>query len=237
MQEKFIEPYGEIRAVAPKLWCLDGEWRKTTFRRRMTILADSNGDLLIHNPFSLKESDYKKVAALGNVRWIVAPNRFHCSEVVEFALRFPAAEIHSSPLAVKSLKGCELKILPNSWKHEDIRAVEISGTRGLGEIVFYHPWSKTLIVTDLVFNELKGKNTIEQAFFRANGIVGFSVSRIFRFIFTKNEKELLNSIAGLLKFDFDRLIPNHGSILETGAKEKLRQGFSIRFPKYKYLLA
>jgi hypothetical protein len=83
----------------------------------MTILGYSRGDLLIHNPFALESEDYFKIERLGNVRWIVAPNRFHCSEVSVFSRRFPQDEIHCSPKAVKFLKNLKLKILSDSWEH------------------------------------------------------------------------------------------------------------------------
>jgi hypothetical protein len=69
------------------------------------------------------------------------------------------------------------------------------------------------------------------------GTPGFGVSRIFKLVFAKNKKNLMESVAKILKYDFERLIINHGSILENGAKEKILESFSLRFPKYKYLLA
>jgi hypothetical protein len=224
-----VESYGEIYSVGPGIWCVDGEWRKTTFRRRMTILSDRQGNLAIHNPFYLQAADYQKVSQLGEVRWILAPNRFHASEVGGFLAAFPKAELHVSPAVAERMPAT--RMLPDSFRSADIFAKEVGGTRGLGEILFFHPQSKTLVVTDLIFHGLKGKNRLERAFFRANGLNQSGPSRIFKFLFTKNEQALLQSIREVLQWDFDQLIPNHGEIVKSGARELLRVGFAQRFPK------
>ncbi len=226
-----VASYGELYSAGPGIWCIDGEWRKTTFRRRMTILSDRQGNLAIHNPFYLHEADYQRIAKLGEVRWILAPNRFHCSEVEGFLAAFPQAELHVSPAVVERFKPVA-KLLPESFSNPDILAKLVSGTRGLGEILFFHPQSKTLVVTDLVFHGLQGKNRLERAFFRANGLNQFGPSQIFKFLFTKNERELLRSIREVLQWDFDQLIPNHGEILKSGAREQVRVSFAKRFPRY-----
>lgn len=239
MQKLPVEKYSELYSLGPKIWCMDGEWRKTTFRRRLTVLGDSQDRLLIHNPFTLHAEDYKKIEALGKVTWIVAPNRFHCSEVEGFLEAFPEAELHCSMAAVQSLKKVQTPklVLPMSFPNfADIQALEVQGTRGLGEIVFFHALSRTLVVTDLVFNSLEGKNRLEQAFFRANGLDSFGPSKIFRYLFTKNEAAVMDSVATILQWDFDQVVMSHGSVVRSGGKQMFKTGFAKRFPKNAFRL-
>lgn len=234
MQNIPVEKYSDLYSIGQKIWCMDGEWRKTTFRRRMTILSDSENRLLIHNPFTLLEQDYRKIQSLGKVTWIVAPNRFHCSEVGGFLEAFPEAELHCSLAAVPALKKGKTPklILPMSFPRiAEIQALEIKGTRGLGEIVFYHSLSRTLVVTDLVFHGLVGKNRLEKAFFRANGLDAFGPSKVFRYLFTKDEAAVVDSVVEILRWDFDQVVMNHGSIVSSHGKQLLKESFAKRFPK------
>jgi hypothetical protein len=53
---------------------------------------------------------------------------------------------------------------------------------------------------------------------------------VFRLLFTKKPTLLLESLTPILAEDFDRVIMNHGEIMDSGGKEAFRQGFRRRFP-------
>ena len=68
---------------------------------RMAVLRTGAG-LLVHSPIAPGGGLAEAVAALGPVRWIVAPNRFHHLWAGEFAAAFPEAELFLAPgLAAK----------------------------------------------------------------------------------------------------------------------------------------
>lgn len=48
------------------------------------------------------------------------------------------------------------------------------------------------------------------------------VSRLFRF-FIQDRVAVAESIRKIMSWDFDRLVPGHGAILETGAKSALAE--------------
>lgn len=239
-----IQAYGSLRELTPKLWVMDGEWNGSSFGRRMTICGLSDGSLMVHNAFYLEEKDLEQIKALGEVKWIVVPNRFHSSEAFFFQKKFPQAKVLASRWAKKNLLKTgvkEIHWLPESWEgilKEEIPVFPVSGMLGLGEFVFVHKASRTLIVTDLVFHMTKAKNAMDRSFLRMNGIFKeFGPSRITKLLFTKNERELGQSIKEILAQDFDRVIMNHGDLLETGGARAIRESFSKRFPKIEKLIS
>jgi hypothetical protein len=241
-RSKKIQAYGELNELAPDLWVMDGAWNGSAFGRRMTVIRLSDGSIVVHNAFRLEEKDLAKISQLGEVKWIVVPNRFHSSEAYFFQEKFPAARIMASRWAKKNLLSTGLKEfhwLPESWAAErdsilakELPVFSLRGMRGLGEFVFLHKASRTLLVTDLVFHMTHAKNAMERSFLRLNGIFKeFGPSRIAKLLFTRNERELGESLAEIVKQDFDRVIMNHGEILKQGGPKALRESFVKRFPK------
>ncbi len=234
MPQKSLEKYGPLRELGPGLWVREGEWRKTIFRRRMTVMQ-VDGQLAVHSPFILEEVDYQALERLGVVGWILVPNRFHCSDAGAFSKRFPHAKVLSSVAARKALKkqGCKVDgWLPRDWEGHELAAFPLQGTRGLGEILFVHRPSRTLVVTDLVFHILEAPRAIDRIFLKANDILKFfGPSRIFRLLFTVDEHKLIDSLQPVLAEDFDRVVMSHGEVLEKGGKAALIQGFRKRFPR------
>jgi hypothetical protein len=226
-----MEGYDDLVEITPEIYCLDGNWMETPFRRRMTILRLKNGGLVIHSAIQLKDDDYSKIDALGRVEYIVVPNSYHNSDARFFAARYPNAKVFVPKGAAESVrKNCPVHgILPEAWTpklREEIGCQEFDGTRGLSENVFFHRGSKTLLVTDLVFNMQNEVSGALKVFFKLNRIYKrFGPSRIFRYGFVNQPKVAAESFHEMMHWDFDRVIMNHGEILNTGGKEALRKGF------------
>ena len=213
-----IEPYDALREVEPDLYVVDGDWQGTRFRRRMTIMRTRGQELVIHNPIRLQAHDYAKIEALGLVAHVVAPNTFHNSDGVFYRARFPLARFYDPGTAHASW--------PPSLRKE-VDTLQVGGLRFLKETVFFHPISKTLVVTDLVFNMHDRLKGFEKLLYRMNRIhERFGPSQIFRFGFVKDRTELGRSIANILRWDFERVIMNHGDILESDGPRRLRAAFS-----------
>ena len=74
-----------LKERAPGLWTADGQadaavpkfLRKYDFGTRMTVVRLSDGGLFLHSPIRLDGGLRAQLDALGEVRAIVAPNRFH----------------------------------------------------------------------------------------------------------------------------------------------------------------
>ncbi len=237
MEKPEIQPYESLREVGSNIYCLDGEWYQTPFRRRMTIIRMKySGGLLIHSPIALKEENYNWIDAIGNVDTIIAPNRFHCSDVHAYVTRYPEAKLLISQGAVKEIQKQSHfdGILPEGWKEaarpetrSEILCLEFQGTRMLHESVFFHIESKFLVTTDLVFNLQREFSGAQKLFFKLNKIdKRFGPSRIFQHVFLQNKEKARKSLEQILSWDFEGVIMSHGEILFHGGKDILRNGFA-----------
>jgi hypothetical protein len=237
MSKEEIQPYeAEPRQHGEGLWTWDGEWYGNPFKRRMTIARLASGGLFIHNAMRLRDEDYAKLEKLGRIEAIVVPNKFHDSDAHFYKLRYPSARLYVPRGAQKKVAAlCPVDgTLPppdtEAWSRE-IECLEFSGTRLLEEFVFLARAARTLILTDLVFNlPVDGPGSDSRAYVllcRLNLIHGrFGPSRIFKRVFMNDRVRASASLGKILAWDFDRVIMNHGSPLESGGREAMRRGFA-----------
>lgn len=214
------------REIAPNLWELSGEWNNK-FGRRMTVIRLKSGELFIHNAFHLKQADSKWLESLGTVKYIVAPNTFHCSEAGWMKREFPQAQLFvpKSKLAHFKRQGLDAIDTESDFPDEIANELLYLPSRGtkIEEAVFLHRPSRTLILTDLAFNMgpvFKGFEKLVMNFNFLGG--GFGPSRALKWVFTKDRNELRAFFKELLQLDFDRVIVNHGEIVDRDGKLKLK---------------
>jgi hypothetical protein len=231
-----MQPYGKLESIAPGLWTSDGEWYSSPFRRRMTIMALSSGEILVHNPFILSIADLTQLKSLGPVVGIIMPNAFHGDETPWMADQFPDARVFvplaaSQKMRKKSRVDGSLELdWPTDWK-KDVDCISVNGLRFAHESVFLHVETRSLVVTDLVFNLSADafRNSFEKKIMALNRVGnGFGPSRLFDILFTRDKNVRNASIREILNRDFDRVIMNHGDRVDTGGKEKMREAFSER---------
>lgn len=226
--------YQAPQLLDKNLWHLTGEW-KNKLGRRMTIVRLQDGRVWIHNAFRLKEKDLAWLKALGDVAFIVAPNTFHCSDAGWMAQQFPQAELFVPLTKIPSFQSLGLKPkdanadFPFSISNE-LRCFPMQGTR-MSEAVFIHIPTKTLILCDLAFNMPDVFSGFEKIIMNWNKVGGgrFGPSRLTQLLFAKDKQALKESYQQILNENFDRVIVNHGNILERYGKEKLQKSVTEIF--------
>ena len=157
------EPLDTLKPVADDIWIVDGPvisfgfgFLKAPFSTRMTIVRLAGGRLFVHSPTPLPASLEAEVRALGEVAYLVAPNRIHYWWLADWQAAFATAEAHVAPRVLDQAKGriagpvSELGAAPAPWSGE-IDEVAVAGAY-MTEFVFFHRASKTAIVTDLIEN-------------------------------------------------------------------------------------
>lgn len=228
-----IQPYLKIQKISDDLFVVDGEWYNTVFARRMTIIRLPSQELIIHSAIRFKDEDYQNLDQLGKVKYIVVPSKLHSSEARYYLEKYPDAVLYAPVDAMKAVgKDCKIQgFLPEAWPthlKNEVSCLEIQGTRFFRETVFFHKKSKTLVLTDTVFNmqmEVKG---LEKMIFKMINIYKkFGPSRSFKILFTKDWSAVQNSFREILHWDFDRVIMSHGEILQSGGKKAIQEGFGI----------
>lgn len=196
---------------------------------RSTLISIGNRSVLISPGSALTVEELK---SLGKVTDIIAPNLIHSAGIPKAHQVFPDAKIWGPPGA-KVAK-------PNiPWTHEitsanwpfqnEMPIVMIEGSPQLNEIVFFHRESKTLIVTDLVFNLVDARGLGAWIIFNIFGTYQrFAVSKLLLKKYTKDKETLKKSVKEVLSFDFKSIVMGHGREVTSNAKEKLQAALQER---------
>lgn len=188
---------------------------------RMTAL-EVDGSLLLHSPINL---DPAALEPLGTPRWVLAPNRMH--------------HLFVGPWMERGLEGWAAPGLPE--KRPDLRfdhvveeacepfgdAVRLIPLRCFpltNEVVVLHRPSRTLVVTDLVFNFTADAPWLTRAAMRVSAAYPGCRASLLERVGIKRSLAR-EEIGGLLELDFDRLIMAHGAVIDVGGKSALRGAY------------
>ncbi len=221
-----------LTSIAPDLWQVE---RSITMPGgavlpcRSVIARLPDAGLWIWSPVRFDEVA-SQVNELGAVKHIVAPNQFHHLQFPAAAALWPQAHTWACPgLRAKRPDIAfhhELADTPPAAWSSIIDQRLVAGMPKVEELVFLHKPSRTLIVADLLFNILEPQGLGMKITTRLFGTYKkLAVSRLFR-LFVKEKPAFAASLKKILAWDFDRLVPGHGSIVETGAKERVAELFA-----------
>lgn len=199
----------------------------------MTVIRAARGELAIHSAIRLEEADYARLLdPLGAVTLIVVPNSLHGDEARFYAERYPAARVLvPAPVQEKfraklpRVDGTIAEAWPESWAAE-LRPLQLEGTR-MGEALFLHVPSGTLIATDLVFHFTDELTGMARRLMQWNGVLGrLGPSRIFRGFFLSDRATFARSLAPVQTWEFERVVMSHGTIVERDGKRRFLAGFA-----------
>lgn len=198
------------------------------FGVRMTVIDVGDGRLLLYSPVALDDATHRALDEIGRVELVLAPSPFHHLWIGEYARAYPRAELFAAPGVAE--------------KHRDVRfAAEIGETAPdswpsvlqyvlfrpvFNEVVVFHPPSRSLLVCDLAFNLPACGSLASRLFHRANGVGGrFAASRLTRMLMREPDAAR-NALERILGWDFERVIVAHGSVLESGGRDALRNAYA-----------
>jgi hypothetical protein len=151
-------PLDTPKNVAPDIWIVDGpEIRfgapglKLAHPTRMTVVRLPGGDLWLHSPTAPSEPLVRRLAHLGPVRCLIAPNNFHYSWVHDWKTRFPQAGVWAPPGLANRTRRTLSPLRPLGHASDPVWASTLDQflLRGnvLSEAVFFHRPTRTLILT------------------------------------------------------------------------------------------
>ncbi len=227
-------PYDSPRELAPGLFTIDGRWRRSPLGRRMTIVLGPQQQVAIHSAIKLEESDLTWLDGLGPVTHILVPNRMHASDASFYAERYPSAQVLVPGQIESELRRRLIRVdglLAGKIWDGELAAWPLGGTR-MGEVLVYHPESRTLIATDVVFNyraaDFRG---LSRWLMRINGALDhFGPTRLFRRVFLRDKALFAESLRPVLELDVDRIIMSHGHVVERDGQAMLRAAFAELVP-------
>jgi len=221
-----------VKPLDNDIWTVESshEFLGIDFAGRMTVIRLTSGDLILHSPVVFGNSLMEELNELGIVKYIVAPNKFHHMHVREYISHYPEAEVWCAlglPQKRKEISfSGELNAeVPQKWIGE-IECVFFQGIPFLNEVVFYHPKSKTVLFTDIIFNFADQSTLGIKIFAWLDGISGKAdLPRLIRWFMLKDKEKAKSSAQEILSWDFDRVSLTHKDIIETGGKEVVRRAF------------
>lgn len=211
------------RQLDHQLWVVDFPEHSSAGLRlgaRSTLIETDRG-LWVHSPGPLANH----LDGLPEPTVFIAPNSMHYLYLAENVARFPEAQAFAPPELLSKVPTLPARTLTTSSSPQ-IQSVALGGLGRLGEWVFYHQPSRTLVVTDLVFHLREVNDLWTRLVMHCNGAYGrVASSRLFRAFFVKSRQQLRASLQGVLDWDFQRLIMAHGQVVENGGKDALSQAF------------
>jgi hypothetical protein len=197
---------------------------------RMTVIRLRDGQLVLHSPVPISPDLRRELDALGTVGFIVVPEA-HGKFAREAAASWPSARLLAAPRPARKRSDLAFHAsladeAPAAWAGQ-VESHLVAGFR-LDEVLLFHRPSRTLVLTDLCFNVQRASSRVARAFFRANGMwQRFGPSRIIRALAVSNRAALRESLERALRWDFERIVPAHGDVLERGGPAALRAAWRI----------
>lgn len=238
---------GELEKIDENIYCLEHSQYMpggVYFPTRMTIVRLKNGRLWLHSPVPVEDSMAEKIATIGPVAHIVAPNHFHNLYVLSAIERWPEAQLWISPglekkcpefaphaTAIDPIIKDDAKVPTREsepeWR-EELDWNLIQGAPKMNELVFFHRATGTLILADLVFNWGRPRGLRQTLLFTVMDVSnGLRQSRAWNLV-TNDRKAAAASCEPVFAWPIRRLIPCHGDIREDATSAALRDAV-IRF--------
>ena len=197
---------------------------------RMNVIVLPSGGLFLHSPVRLTDELRGWLATLGEVRYVVAPNKFHHIHVGDYVRVYPEAEFLGAPGLPEKRRDIPFTgtldgDAPAEWDGV-IDHLVFCGMPASNETVFLHRPSCTLILTDLLFNFDGSLTWGQKAFAYLDGVSGEpSVSLLMRHILIKDRTAVRESAARVLRWDFDRVLLAHKDMIGRGGREAFRLAY------------
>ncbi|MDX2020700.1 MAG: DUF4336 domain-containing protein [Deltaproteobacteria bacterium] len=218
-------PATTLTEIADGLWGLEDELSLPGGAKlpvRATVAALGDGGLAIYSPVAMAEQAAAAVAKLGRLQYVIAPSGLHHLYVAPTLAKFPEAKLYASPVVAKKRKGLRFDGVLTDGLPPGLAAVfsalTIEGAPAVQETVMVHNPTGSLLVTDLLFNITHPRGWMSKFVLGCTGTNGrLAQSRLWQF-YGKDKAALKTSTQKMLDLSWDRLIPCHGEVLATGAK-------------------
>ena len=220
-----------LTELAPDLWVTERPLRfgGLSIGTRMTVVRLAGGELFLHSPVSLDPGLRKELDGLGRVRCIVAPNKMHHLFAGEYNEAWPDVELYCAPGLEKKRKDIDWHATlgdeaPEAWRGQ-LEQVLFEGFPSANEVDFFHPPTRTLLVTDIAFHIGEESPALTRFGFRLLGAYKRFGPSLMERILIRDRAAARASLEKILAWDFERVTVTHGSVLEQGGREALRKSY------------
>ena len=222
-----------LTALAPDVWVARRPLPLAVgdIGARMTVMRLPDRSLVLHSPVQLDASLSQALRELGTVKWLVGPNKVHHLFLGDYVKAFPDAALCGAPGLAEKRRDLAFRHAlapqpPPGWP-ESVKLQLVDGAPQMNEVALLHAPSRTLVLTDLVFNVTRDAPNHARLFHWLVGARGrFGPHRLIR-LFIRDRAAARRSLDRVLAWDFDRIVMSHGEVLETGGRRLLEQAFTF----------
>lgn len=234
-------PLGELKPVAADIWIVDGPCisfgppgLKFRFPTRMVVVRLEGDRLFLHSPTPISDDLGRQVRALGDVKWIIAPNRIHYWWLPEWKEAFPEADVYLAPKIREQARGrisFDANELDRNTGYPWDSQLSTIGVAGsfMTEYVFFHHASKTLLISDLIenFEPEKLRSWWHRWLTKLGGVQDpdGQMPKDLRRTFSKNLPALRQAVETMINWGPERVIMAHGRWYEKDGTGELRRAF------------
>ncbi|MGJ4939032.1 DUF4336 domain-containing protein [Bradyrhizobium sp. HKCCYLS1011] len=238
------EPINVFKPIGKDIGIVDGPLEYFTaagvrlpmpFTTRMTVVRLSSGDLLLHSPIKFDQALANELQRLGRIRHLVSPNQFHYAHIGEWSTAFPDAIPWASPRVRQRARARHVDVTflrdldfnpPDEWR-QDIDQTLFPGGY-FKEFIFFHSRSKTLVLTDTIFNiELDKMPEPWRTATRLSGMY-YPCGQIFfgmRLPLLLQPRKAKAAIAKIHSWHPERIVLSHGRCFDSCGEEVIRRIF------------
>jgi hypothetical protein len=187
-------------------------------------------ELLLHSPVALDAATREALDAQGRVRWVVGPSKVHHLYLGDYASAYPDAELCATPGLPEKRRDLHFDCVLDDSRRDKwgdaLRFELFGGAPGINELVFFHPASRSLLLSDLAFNVTREGRNRARLFHWLVGATGrFGPHRIVRAAI-RDRTAARRSLERILSWDFERVIVTHGEVLERDGHARMQQAFA-----------
>ncbi|KIW99867.1 uncharacterized protein Z518_10795 [Rhinocladiella mackenziei CBS 650.93] len=214
---------------------------------RGTLVKLQTGNVAVFSPVALTPDVKAKVQSMGPPKYIIAPDIEHHIFISTWSAEYPEAEIigmeglpekRESDPATKGIKFTHVFSAKNKLdlhvtpEFDEEFSYEYFHSHGNKELVFLHKPTGTMIEADLLFNLPATEQYSKTGINPQSGILTKLFGGIMntrgdmiwqkRFLWYaaagKDRAGFAESAKRIKQWDYDRIIPCHGDVIETGGK-------------------
>lgn len=203
---------------------------------RMTVIRLLNGELIVISPIEIDSQTINKLNKIGKVAYIIAPNLYHHLFISKIKQIYPEAKLWSPPGLQSKIPNISIdKVLsiPEGNIFEEIdyllfdgfKILDLTGISILNEFVFFHRQSHTLILTDTAFHFDKSFSLRTRLAAKFLGVYEKLTPSPLEKLAINEKEKVKKSIQNVLRWNFNKVIMAHGSIIEDNGNQKLKKGY------------
>ncbi len=225
-----------LNKLDENIWIVDGDavpFFGFPFTTRMTVIRLSNGELWIHSPLKISNNLIGDILALGEVKYLISPNKLHHLFIADWLKHFPEAVCYASPGLEKKRNDIVfsklLGMMPEEEWSKEIGQTIFKGSAAMQEVVFFHNSSKTLILADLIENfKPDSLNWWQRTIAGFAGILSphGKTPVDWRLSFAFGKEEAKRSLSIIQGWQADNIVISHGECILGNGHEFLERSFS-----------